>query len=241
VVLVILLVASGMYLQTLLATRSLRRTTDESLKAARAAQIVLEALRNHPFEETYARFNADPFDDPDGKGTAPGDRFSVPGLRPTAADAFVGRIVFPSVVDETEEEKPFKKKKGVEPIVIGGLGFPGPEGFSRWVLSEGYADPAMGMPRDLNGDERTDALDHSEDYLRLPVFVRIAWRGPNGPRESRFYSILADYRSMDEKVEKEREKRRQDQEKQAHKRAKEEEKEEKERQKQAEKEAQEPR
>jgi len=58
------------------------------------------------------------------------------------------------------------------------------------AVREDYIDEAMGMPRDLNGDGMIDALDHSADYMILPVRLDIAWMGQGGDRALTFHSVL---------------------------------------------------
>ena len=60
------------------------------------------------------------------------------------------------------------------------------------VLREDFVDPALGMPRDLDLDGAVDAADHSDDYLLLPVRVRVQWRGRNGNRQIDFTTTLAE-------------------------------------------------
>lgn len=98
-VLTIVVVAVSIFSQTMVATSKLRKTNRESAIAAEGARIVLEEMRGVPFPEVFARFNADPKDDPFGTGTAPGDRFVVDGLKPLGEkeqDIWVGRIIFPT-------------------------------------------------------------------------------------------------------------------------------------------------
>ena len=83
---------------------------------------------------------------------------------------------------------------------LGRLTFPGPMDDSEWELREVYVDEALGMPRDLNGDNLQDELDRRADYVRLPVCVRVTWDGPNGPQQFELHSILADYTHRDQKV-----------------------------------------
>jgi prepilin-type N-terminal cleavage/methylation domain-containing protein len=49
-------------------------------------------------------------------------------------------------------------------------------------LSEVLEDSLLGVPRDLNADTEIDDLDHAEDWVILPVVVRIEWSGANGDR-----------------------------------------------------------
>ena len=87
------------------------------------------------------------FDDPDGLGSAPGHRFAVEGLDPlpTALDGLIGEVHLPGVE--------------VEP--------------RKWQLREDQVLPALGLPRDLNGDSILDEGDHALDYVPLPVRVTI--------------------------------------------------------------------
>ena len=57
-------------------------------------------------------------------------------------------------------------------------------------LREDITDPALGMPRDLNGDGVIDALDHSADFCILPVLVRVRWNGLARDREMRLHTVL---------------------------------------------------
>lgn len=57
-------------------------------------------------------------------------------------------------------------------------------------LREDGVDPALGMPRDLNGDSGTDGLDHSGDYELLPITLRLTWDGASGPRSLEMSTLL---------------------------------------------------
>ncbi len=59
------------------------------------------------------------------------------------------------------------------------------------ALLENGADPQLGMPRDLSGDEATDAADHKADYVVLPMLVRVEWQGASGPRRVEIVTTLA--------------------------------------------------
>lgn len=72
----------------------------------------------------------------------------------------------------------------------GQLFFPG-DGIE---LREDFVDADLGMPRDLNLDGIIDGLDHADDYLVLPVRVRVQWTGENGNREIELVTTLADFR-----------------------------------------------
>lgn len=65
--------------------------------------------------------------------------------------------------------------------------FPGDEGKE---LREDVDNPALGLPRDLNGDGAVDKQDHSGDYTLLPVTLRLAWDGAAGPRTLELSTLL---------------------------------------------------
>lgn len=90
---------------TLLASRSLNKTTRETSVALEAAESAMETLRGEAFEEAFARFNATDLDDPAG-GNSPGIRFAVDGLRVREddEDGFVGEIIFPGNGVELRED-----------------------------------------------------------------------------------------------------------------------------------------
>ena len=50
--------------------------------------------------------------------------------------------------------------------------------------------PALGMPRDLDGQGGIDAQDHSNDYCILPVTVRLEWRGAAGDSQLDLHMVL---------------------------------------------------
>ncbi len=146
----------------LLSTTSLSNANRENARAREASRRVIEDLQNGDFAEVFARYNADPEDDPGGPGTAPGPFFEVQGLtpRPDDADGFVGEILFP--VDDVD------------------------------ALREDLEELRLGTPRDLNADGIVDGFDHSNDYRLLPVLVRSSWRGASGDAQLEVVTFLAD-------------------------------------------------
>jgi len=96
VTMVVLVFGIGAVVTTLVMTTSLGKTNRESNIAATAARGAVEAMKATEFEEIFARFNANPADDPDGPGTAVGNTFMVPGLNvdPTDPDGIQGEILF---------------------------------------------------------------------------------------------------------------------------------------------------
>lgn len=58
-------------------------------------------------------------------------------------------------------------------------------------LREDVAIPELGMPRDLNGDGKIDAVDHSGDYQLLPVLLQVQWKGIDGKGSLTIPKLLA--------------------------------------------------
>src|SRR5688572_32908089 len=171
VVLVVLLAAVSISSNTPAATARQRVMQRESALAAEAARTQIELMLNRPFRDRYALFNADPTDDPAGAGTAPGSRFAVPGLPslPGTPGGLAGTIRFPV-------------------LNVGAPSAP------AWELREDVVDAALSMPRDLDSDFRVDALDHSDDYTRLPVEVVVEWQGRVGRQRYRLISLMVEIR-----------------------------------------------
>jgi hypothetical protein len=132
---------------------------------------MLERMLDTPFADRYALYNEDPLDDPGGAGSAPGSRFDVPGLPsvPGTPGGMAGTIRFPAVNVGTP----------LAPV---------------WELREDLVDPRLSMPRDLDSDFRVDALDHSGDYTRLPVEVRVEWQGRAGRQDYRLVTLMVEVR-----------------------------------------------
>ncbi|MEX1023871.1 MAG: hypothetical protein WD226_02235 [Planctomycetota bacterium] len=179
IVIAILVVAVSMFSQIVTSTAQMRSVSRERSLAAEAARNVLERMRNEPLSDVFDLFNASPEDDPDGLGTAPGHRFPVRGLRPLESvdDGSVGEIVMPALWVALERKT--KSSAGT----ADGL----------WTLREDSLDESLDMPRDLNGDNMIDALDHRYDALSIPVLVRIAWQGRYGARSLEMRTVLTDF------------------------------------------------
>lgn len=165
---VVALVAVTMFSGTVGEMAKQRRVNWETSLAANATRIVIEDMRNEDLEQVFALYNADGADDPSGIDTAPGNRFAVPGLPadPDAADGLVGEVFFPTVDAALPGDPP-----SIE-------------------LRESLVDRALGMPRDLNGDNIIDGADHAGDYIALPVRVELRWRGLYGVRTFSMSTLL---------------------------------------------------
>lgn len=166
----ILLIALSMLAQMLIAGSGMRDAAREAGAASAAAQSMIEEMRNEDLRDLLALYNADPLDDPNGPGTAPGCLFAVEGLdlREGDPDGFVGEIILPALNA-------------------------GSEVAADWQIREDLDDPRLGTPRDLNGDAVIDDADHAGDYTMLPVVIVLRWRSKVGPRELQLFTLLTEY------------------------------------------------
>lgn len=154
------------FAHSLMSSMKASSTSHEAVVAREAARTMIETLREQPFDELFALYNADDQDDPGGPGTAPGNGFAVDGLQPTDddPDALPGEVLLPNT--------------------------PGTPG----VLREDLNDRRLGLPRDLDGDGQIDAANHADDYLLLPVVVRVEWQSSSGTGRVELRTMLADLR-----------------------------------------------
>jgi prepilin-type N-terminal cleavage/methylation domain-containing protein len=196
IVMTIMVVAASLFSRMVIATAELRGVNRENGLAAEAARVVLEEMRNQPFAQVFHLYNPDPDDDPGGPGTAPGNLFVVEGLEPLAGapSGTSLEVVLPAFPPDTPTQLTGTKWEYEEAVAIGATGTapppPEPEG---WTLREDFSDESLGLPRDLNGDSIIDSEDHSEDYVILPILIRIEWEGRHGPRIYEVHSMLTDF------------------------------------------------
>jgi hypothetical protein len=59
------------------------------------------------------------------------------------------------------------------------------------ALREDLDLPQLGMPRDLNGDLVIDGADRADDYILLPVLVRLRWESAGRVRSHEVRTILS--------------------------------------------------
>ena len=167
-ILTILALAAVIFGGMFLAASNQRAIARETSLSAAAARNLIETMRGVHFPLVFSLYNENPDDDPSGSGTAPGHRFLVTGLNPLpdAPDGMNGQVVFPAL------------------LTSGGVA----------ELRENNTDGKLGMPRDLNGDSRVDAENHLDDYILLPVRIRIDWRGRAGERSYEIDTMLTDFK-----------------------------------------------
>ena len=145
---------------TITSVGTLGAANEDSARAYQAARSMVETLQSESPEDVFARYNDDPADDPGGAGTAPGRHFAVPGLRVQTGDA-------DGFVGQV-----------LVPATAGG------------ALREDVDDQGFGLPRDLNGDGAIDGDDHADDYILLPIRVRMEWTGNSGDRFFEYATML---------------------------------------------------
>ena len=162
----ILTVGAGGSLTSVIASMRVGQINRETALAQLAARGAMEALLLTDFDEVFASYNQTAVDDGGLIQPAMGANFAVAGLSAQEGDldGLPGRVVFPLEGGVPLEE-----------------------------LREDILDPFLGMPHDLNGDGLIDGLDHSGDYIILPVRVLVEWQGAGGvDRTMGFETFLTD-------------------------------------------------
>lgn len=93
----LLMLATLGFSRALVASMQLADGNRERTLAREAAERLLAEMEDEDFAELLALYDANPANDPDGAGSAPGAGFVVAGLTPVSddADGLVGAIEFP--------------------------------------------------------------------------------------------------------------------------------------------------
>ncbi len=155
VVVTILTVGTGFLADTLISISRLNPVREQTDLSVRTGRAMAEQLRATPHDEVFATYDADPVNDPNGPGTAPGSHFDVEGLSAQEGDADgrVGRIVLPVIGSELRED-----------LVDAALGFP------RDINGDGVVDNldhstdytllplAIELAWQANGRDRTETF-----------------------------------------------------------------------------------
>lgn len=166
--LVVIAVATLSSASMTLSGSNLNKANIAAADATDVLRQLVEELEGHPFEEVYARFNADPADDPDGVGTARGNQFTLlPAYRRALLD--VPGTAATSDARTAPRHMPFDVE----------VFFPEDE---NGLLSELVIAPLWGTAGwDIDGDGTAGtAGDRSADYKLLPVAIRVTWTDPGG-------------------------------------------------------------
>lgn len=166
----VVLIAASMLASTLVAIAKQRAVALENAVVAAAVQDTFERMRNEDLRDVFRLYNAEPFDDLLGPGTAPGNFFGVQGLTPLPGQP-AGRVA--------EVRLPaLNRGTAVAPV---------------WELREDLVDAELQMPRDLDGDSVVDDANHAGNYTVLPVHVRVTWQGRFGPRRFDMHTLLTEF------------------------------------------------
>jgi len=106
VVMTLLLVSTSILSSMIVPVSRQREINSDNAIAADAARSVLETMRAQPFDEIFARYNADAADDPVDVDPIPGAGFAVPGLelQPGDPDGLAGRVELPMIGAELRED-----------------------------------------------------------------------------------------------------------------------------------------
>ena len=171
IALVVIVLALQGFSQSIVASMVAADADSEVRRATEGARQAMEQIKGANFEDIFALYNDYAGDDntvtdPDGL-PAPGSNFDVPGLTPIDGDpdGSVGKITLPIVIDITTGEA---------------------------QLREDVNFTALGLPRDLDADGTIDGDNHIDDYMILPVIVRVEWRGTSGPSYVEFKTLLVE-------------------------------------------------
>lgn len=139
----------------------LARTDEETAKASQALRMTLARIGSLPARDAFAVLNAEDADDLAGQTSAAYLALGEELMTDRDGNPVTIQVTFP--VDEAN---------------------PG-------VVREDLELPALGMPRDLDGDGEIDSNDHADDLVILPVLLRLDWEGASGPQSVQMATILS--------------------------------------------------
>jgi hypothetical protein len=74
--------------------------------------------------------------------------------------------------------------------MVGKLVFPTTDAAGPLQLREDADMPALGCPRDLDGDDDLDSVGTTDNYIILPVTLRLEWRGAGGDATQVYHTVL---------------------------------------------------
>lgn len=160
--LVVLSISLGVLVGAVFSGIRLARTDEETAQASQALRTALARIGALAPRDAFAILNDEDGDD-------------LPGQ---SADSYLA-------VDELL----LSDREGT-PVTIQ-ITFP-VEADAPGVVREDLELPALGLPRDLDGDGEIDAADHSADLVLLPVLLRLEWQGSAGPQSLQMATILGD-------------------------------------------------
>lgn len=156
-----------------------RQTNRESAQALQAARRFLESIQvsDVPFESLFVAYARDPVEQVD-PGLGGGLLKKVTGTRTG------GTGTLEPLLSRSFTVAGLEPRRDDPDGTIGELIFPVADGPEGPELREDVAG------RDLNADGIIDSEDHSNDYVILPVTVRVEWKGARGGRQLELQSLL---------------------------------------------------
>lgn len=163
-----------------LASRSLEQDNRALSAAVEMSRQVLGQMQSTRFSETFARFNADPADDPEGEGTASGASFIWKTVEFLALGSGRG-----SSQGTGEEVCALPTEMSFQ------IDFPVQNNLGVLELREDLNRPDLGLPRDLDGDGVITGVNVAGTYTILPVLIRTTWQSVQGPRTLTLATVLS--------------------------------------------------
>ncbi|MCA9321660.1 MAG: hypothetical protein KDB53_13045 [Planctomycetes bacterium] len=153
----------------IMTARSAENTSRIERTSIKAAEELMEKIDGYAFDAIFASFNADPGDDPQGPGTAPGGAFLIDVL---------GNGSYRFLSNPADG-------KGVVCNVT--IKFPVN---AAGRLDETAAGIGMGTDLDLDGDGVQTTTDAGATYDILPVSLTIDWQSPGSSGSTSFLRVL---------------------------------------------------
>lgn len=160
VALVVLSTALGMLVAAIFSGIRLARTDEETAQACQALRTALTRLGSLDPRQAFAILNDEASDDVQGQ-TAAQYLFVVEELLTDRQ----GQPVTIQVTLPVDADQP-------------------------GVLREDLELPALGLPRDLDGDGEIDGSNHAADAILLPLMLHLEWVGSSGPQSVQLATIL---------------------------------------------------
>lgn len=162
------------------------QTNRESAQALQAARRCIECMQTGevPFEDLFVAYAREPVAPAEGEGEAQAEGPEAKKKVPYGLLKKLEQGELKPVLSRKFGVTDLKLRDGDPDGALGELVFPVAEGAEGPELREDIAK------RDLNADGVIDSEDHSNDYVILPVTVRIEWKGGRGTRQIELHSLL---------------------------------------------------
>jgi len=194
------------FLSATLTSTSLEKQNRTIATANELSRSVVEQMLALPIAQVLPSYNANPADDPNGAGTAPGEQFVLQTAAQTATSAtrLVTNLVTslpgtgsPAHDDDDDDDdggharSSVSAANGIPRTMTCRIELPTTvDATGADFLREDVVAPEFGLPADLNGDGVIDAANHAADYQMLPVIIRLEWSTSGGGTRSATYAIV---------------------------------------------------